>query len=515
MSAHMPAPVDPDSPEHWSVSGSGLRILLVEDQPDDAELVLQELHQAGWTAELRRVDSAAGMAIALKQGPYDVVLSNYTLPGFSGAEALGLLRSHAPDVPFILVSGRIGEEEAVSLMKAGADDYVMKDRISLLVPALERSLKDARYRLESRLAQLALRESEARFKTIVSNVPGMVFELVLSDGGDASFVYASDGCQAVLGVPAQRLQQNAACFFNLILPEDLDSFRGSMRISAQRCTSWNWEGRIQPAGFNDIKWVNLRASVRKQDGGHVWEGVISNITQSKVSALELQRTHEQLIELTEHAENVKEEERTRIAREIHDELGGTLTAVKIALVQLEKKLPAGAERALEHARSTAELVDSAMNATRRIATELRPGILDLGIVAAIEWQAAEFEKRMEIPCQVACADREIKLAGETSTALFRIFQEALTNIAKHAGASQVEVELEASDSDVRLLVHDNGRGMAGAQPGKRAGFGILGMKERANNLGGEASVKRSRGGTTVTVRLPRSLRAKYAKSRKQ
>jgi signal transduction histidine kinase len=507
MPAHSASPAVENAP------AAKLHILLVEDVPDDAELIREELLEAGLSPVVHRVETAAQLTEALAQGQYDLVFSDYNLPGFGAAEALKLVRAHSPDLPFILVSGRIGEEEAVALMKAGADDYVMKDRLTLLVPALQRSLKDAHNRLQSRAATLALRESEARFKSIVSNVPGMVFKLVLSDGGRYSFIYVSDGCQALLGVPAQRLVDDPEAFLTLVVPEDLPSFTDSMQVSALDCTSWNWEGRILPTYSAQVKWVNLRASPRAQEHGRLWDGVISNITQSKLSALELQRAHEQLIELSEHAERAKEEERARIAREIHDELGGTLTAIKIALLQLEKRLPAGSDLALKHARSTMVMVDAAIDATRRISTELRPGILDLGIVAAIEWQAAEFEKRMEIPCRVACAEREIPLAGETSIALFRIFQEALTNVAKHAGgASQVEVELESNDSDVRLLVHDDGRGTARAVPGKQRGFGILGMQERAHKLGGEASVRTGSGGTTVTVRLPR--RARAAKNKK-
>lgn len=484
-----------------------LRVLLIEDMPDDAELVRVELAQAGLAPEIRRVDTEVGMTDALAEQSFDVVLSDYNLPRFSAVDALQLLRAHSPDVPFILVSGRIGEEDAVALMKAGADDYVMKDRLPLLVPALERAFKDAHNRLQSRLAQVALRESEARFKSMVSNVPGMVFKLVLRDGGRYAFLYVSDGCQLVLGVSAQRLLEDPQCFLELLLPEDLDSFTQSMRASAQSYTSWNWEGRITPLGSDEIKWVNLRASPRAHEQGRVWDGVISNITQSRRAALELQHAHQQLVELSDHAENVKEQERARIAREIHDELGGTLTAIKIALLQLQKKLPPAAEGALQHARATEELVDAALDSTRRIATELRPGILDLGIIAAIEWQASEFEKRMEIPCHIACAEREIPLADEASIALFRIFQETLTNVAKHAGASQVEVELEANEDDIRLLVHDDGQGSGQAKPSGRRGFGILGMQERAHNLGGEASVTSSPGGTTVMVRLPRQTRS--------
>jgi signal transduction histidine kinase len=485
-----------------------LRILLVEDSLDDAELLKQALVLAGLAPTLHRVDSAAGLAEALAHRHWDMVISDYNLPGFSGTEALQLLRAHSTYVPFIVVSGGIGEEEAVALMKAGADDYVMKDRLARLVPAVERSLREAQNRLEARIAQLALRESEARFKAIVSNMPGMVFQLEIADDGSPSFTYVSDGCQALFDAPAQLLREDPVAIFDRVLPEDLPSFMESMQAAFRRRGNWNWEGRIRIAGSHEVKWVDLRSRSRlHEDSRMCWEGIISNITHNKIADLEIRRSREDLGRLSAHVEAVKEQERSRIAREIHDELGGTLTAIKIMLMRLGKGLAPGAKEALQRLRSTEALVDTTMEVTRRIATELRPGILDLGIVAAIEWQAAEFEKRMDISCQLTCAYKEIPLDNNISIALFRIFQEALTNIAKHAGATRVEVELDADADNVTLQVYDNGYGIASADLAKPQAFGILGMQERARNLGGEAGVRRTRSGTSVTLRVPRSAQA--------
>jgi len=252
--------------------------------------------------------------------------------------------------------------------------------------------------------------------------------------------------------------------------------------------------------------VDLRSRSRLLDDACIcWEGIISNITQNKTADIEIRRSRADLSRLSAHVETVKEQERSRIAREIHDELGGTLTAAKIMLLRLGNGLAPDAAEMIHRLHSTEALLDSAMEITRRIATELRPGILDLGIVAAIEWQAAEFEKRMDIACVVTCAYKEITLDSEVSITVFRTFQEALTNIAKHAGATRVEVELEARDNSVVLQVHDNGRGISEEHLGKTQAFGILGIRERARSLGGEAGVRRTRSGTAVTLRLPRTL----------
>jgi two-component system sensor histidine kinase UhpB len=483
-----------------------LKVLLVEDSPDDADLMVQELRQAGMNLAAHRTDSAAGMTEALTRQSWDLVISDYNLPGFSGTEALQLLRARPTYVPFIVVSGHIGEEEAVALMKSGADDYVMKNKLARLVPAVERSLREAHNRMQSRLAQLALRESEARFKAIVSNMPGMVFQLEYPEGGRPAFTYVSDGCLALFGTPAKVVQQDSAAFLDRILPEDMERFMQSLQSAVQQRANWSWEGRIRVGPSDEVKWVDLRSRSRLHDDGSVcWEGIISNITQNKMVDLEIRRSREGLARLSAHVESIKERERARIAREIHDELGGTLTAIKIMLMRLGKSIAPDAAEALRRLHSTEALLDNAMEVTRRISTELRPGILDLGIVAAIEWMAAEFEKRMDTRCQLTCAHKEIPLSDETSIALFRAFQEALTNITKHSDASRVEVELEADDDDVRLLVHDNGRGIGSDDLAKPQAFGILGMQERARSLGGDASVRRTRTGTVVALRLPRSL----------
>ena len=479
-----------------------LNILLVEDSIDDAELLEQTLLQAGLKFRLQRVDTAADLSAALAQRNWDIVLSDYNLPGFSGTEALQILRAYSDYRPFIVVSGRIGEEEAVGLMKSGADDYVMKDNLARLVPAVERSLREAQNRLEARQAQLALHESEARFKAIVSNMPGMVFRLELDAEDEPRFAYVSDGCLTLLEQPAQNLRQDARVFFDSVLPEDRPAMLASMRDAFERRGNWNWEGRVRIAFSDEIKWVDLRSRSRLYESGMCWEGIVSNITQTKIADLQIRHAHEDLGRLSAHVETIKEQERSRIAREIHDDLGGTLTAIKIMLLRLGQGLRAGDAEAQHRLRSTESLVDSAMDITRRIATQLRPAILDLGIVAAIDWQAAEFEKRMDMRCELICADQDIALDAKTSIAVFRIFQEALTNIVKHAGATQVEVELEHVDDSIVLQVHDNGRGFRPEDLEKPHSFGILGMQERARSLGGELSIRRTRSGTALKLRLP-------------
>jgi PAS domain S-box-containing protein len=352
----------------------------------------------------------------------------------------------------------------------------------------------------------ALRQSESRYHAIVSNTPGLVFQMLLREDGSLSFPYLSEGCHALLGLAPEQLQAQPELFLQLILPEDRDSYRQSMASSAAENRSWNWEGRIWIEQWNDVKWINLRCTPRALIGKDVqWEGIMTNITQSKLEEAEIKRSREQLAELSAHVDKVKEQERTRISREIHDDLGGNLTAIKMALAMVAKRLPPKDSGTSEKVAYVDSLIDRTIESIHRIAGDLRPGILDFGIVAAIEWQAREFEKQAGIPCYVSSNKKEIELHPDQATALFRIFQEALTNISKHAGATCVEVKLSRTNRNIRLEVADNGKGIAENDKGKPQSFGIRGMIERAGALGGDLGLTdRPGGGCVVSIRIPLS-----------
>lgn len=357
-----------------------------------------------------------------------------------------------------------------------------------------------------RASATALRASEARFRAIVSNTPGLVYQFMQKLDGSVSFPYLSEGCHALLGITAERLRADSTLFLELILPEDRPSYLQSMAESSKDMKAWNWEGRIWVEKWKDIKWINLRSTPRLLPGeGVQWEGIMTNITQSKLEEEEIKRSRAQLAELSAHVETAKEKERTRIAREIHDDLGGNLTAIKMALALMKKRLPPDDSALAERADYVDALVDRTIEAVHRITVDLRPTILDFGIVAAIDWQAREFEKQFAIPCHFSSNKKEIDLHSDQATALFRIFQEALTNIGKHANASRVNVRLARDNGSVRLEIVDNGRGIETGDRLKPKSFGIRGMVERAGALGGELIVSPAKdGGTEVALKIPLS-----------
>ena len=350
----------------------------------------------------------------------------------------------------------------------------------------------------------ALASYQARFNAIVGHTPGLVYQFVLGADGAVSFPYLSEGCAALLGVTAAALQTKPALFLRLILPEDRKGYADSMHASATALSSWNWEGRIWVDAWKDVKWINLRSSPRPlPDGAGVqWEGIMTNITASKAAQLEVTNSRARLAELTAHIEEVKEQERTRIAREIHDDLGGNLTAIKMALAMLSKRLPPDQPQLADKAAYVDSLVDRTIEAVHRISLDLRPSMLDFGIVAALEWQVKEFEKHIGVACSFTASEKDIELAPDHASALFRIFQEALTNIAKHAHATRVTVSLQRLRHHICLKISDNGGGIAAVDRIKPGSFGLRGMSERALALGGTMALSRARGGgTIVTIKI--------------
>ncbi len=230
--------------------------------------------------------------------------------------------------------------------------------------------------------------------------------------------------------------------------------------------------------------------------------IASDLSETKRAEQELRASTEQLRNLTAHLQSVREEERTKISREVHDELGQSLTAVKMDLAWLAGRLPRSNGPMLKRIGSTRQLADSMIQSIRRISTELRPAVLDLGLAAAVEWQVQDFQARSGIQCKVRLLTREV-LASNASTAMFRIFQETLTNVARHAKATRAEVVLQKQRDRLVLLIRDNGRGFDEENPSVSKSLGLLGMRERAAILGGQVNISSTPGkGTTVTAWIP-------------
>jgi len=294
-------------------------------------------------------------------------------------------------------------------------------------------------------------------------------------------VQIGDLCSAVLGSE----EACTAC----TVPDDWDSQQSGMRLSSH-------------IGERDYEVV--AAPLRDPNGQHTLIAVFRDITERLLFEEELRQSQEQMRELAAHVELVREEERTGIARELHDELGQLLTALKMDITWLSTHAGTQERKAIStKLDGMGALADTTMHAVQRISSELRPGLLDdLGLVAALEWLARDFRERSGILC-VLDVDENLELSGHLATALFRICQESLTNAARHSGATLVTVTLLADEGGIVLSVRDNGKGVTADESTHPHAFGLIGMKERARALGGELEIVGSPGdGTSVELTLP-------------
>ncbi|HVQ28367.1 MAG TPA: PAS domain-containing protein [Vicinamibacteria bacterium] len=359
---------------------------------------------------------------------------------------------------------------------------------------------------ERRQQEDARREVESHLRQLVESVQAILWR---ADVAVPKFTFVSREAQALLGYPVERWLQEPAFWIDHVHPDDRE-WVSSFRARAMRETrDHELEYRMIGAA-GDVVWLRDVVRVVTQESGTTeFVGVMIDITESRKASDELRRSREQLQDLSAHIEWVREQERAAISREIHDELGQALTALKMDLGWLGRRLtsdptPPPRARLLERIATMSQIVDGTIQRVRRISSELRPGLLDdLGLTAAIEWQAREFESRAGVRCEFRSEVSEDWLDRELATAMFRILQETLTNVARHANASRVEVELTQHADRLMLAVRDDGDGIPAEGPGRAHSMGLMGMKERARRLGGLLTVSGRPGrGTEVVVAVP-------------
>ncbi len=455
--------------------------------------------------ECHHVSSLAGLRSALQRQPWDAALY-MPCPVMSLNASLKIIDELDLDLPVIALATPDDAKMIQRAMKLGARDVVEMDRLDRLLPTLEREIELAAQRADHKAALDMLKESEDRFRAIASNLPGMLFQLRRDPQGEFRFYYVSEGCHKLFGHKQHELMASARRLFDSFDVDERRRLDEALRHSGDHVSLLNWEGRTR--GRSRPKWINLRSTPQRlADGSIEWQGIATNITHSKDIEAELRGSRQQLAELSSHLEAVKEEERERIARDIHDELGSILVRLKIEAALLAGKLPDGSDALRDKAHSIEELLDQAMGTASRVARELRPGILkEFGLSAAIECQAEDFSQRSGITCRINCEDDTLEPDGETSLALFRIAQEALTNIAKHAHASLVVMRLRRERGNILLDIRDNGRGISAADMQKPKSFGLRGIRERILSLGGEFSIEPAeQGGTHIALKVPEHL----------
>jgi two-component system sensor histidine kinase UhpB len=458
-----------------------LRVLFVEDVEEDAELIARELKRGGFAPDWRRVDSEAMMQSALATDKWDIIISDYSIPGFGGIAALELLKRSGEPVPFIIVSGAIGEETAVEAMKAGAQDYFLKGHITRLPVAVERELREATARRKQRAGGIALRDMQARFHAFMSNAPMPAW---IKDN-ELRYVYAN---------PAQ------ANFFNLTLDEiigrddfDLTSsgaarnaqFNDRRALQLKRPTGTQetvMNGRNQPQ-ILDI----VRFPLNGIGDQTMVAGLAVDVTERVNSQHKLETAIQKLQLLSSRVIEVQEEERGRLARGLHDDVGQSLTALKINL-EMTAKVHPGVELG-----PAIEIVASILSQVRTLSLDLRPPQLDnLGLVPAIRWYVEK--QTASVGMELVFEGQELaeRAHPDIENTCFRIVQEAVTNMLRHAHASRLTVRIAASNDNIVLSLRDDGRGFDIEKARESAimgqSSGLLNMEERALLVGGHLDI---------------------------
>jgi two-component system, NarL family, sensor histidine kinase UhpB len=359
-----------------------------------------------------------------------------------------------------------------------------------------------------RLAEEARRLSQQRFETVALAATDAIWDLNL----ETKVIWWSDGMHKLFGYAPGEVSSRLDWWVDRLHPEDRDRVLESIRkLGEQGGHKWKGHYRFRRKDGSYASVVD-RGFIMADASGKPTRvvGGISDVTEQQRAEQALANSRRQLRGLSARLQSVREDERARVAREIHDELGQVLTALKINLDWLERKLgmrdnDPSLNPLLDRVVESAEIAESAIGTVQRIAAELRPSTLDnLGLTSALEQEAGRFQQRTGISCKVSLPKDGHDLPKDVATAVFRIFQEALTNVARHAQATEVRAQLQAEAAQIMLKVEDNGRGIAPEALGDTKSLGLAGMRERAAVLGGDVVIERiPAGGTRVTLCLPR------------
>jgi PAS domain S-box-containing protein len=354
---------------------------------------------------------------------------------------------------------------------------------------------------EQKIAEEQIRQSEAHLAEAQRVAKMGSWDLDLK----TDKISWSEEIYHVFGIDKHTFGETQSSFLHLVNEEDRELVRQANRHTVQTGEPFTIEFHITtPKG--ERRAIQEHGYGQTDEHGKVVRlvGTAQDITERKKAEESLQRSYEEIRRLNEHLQKIREEERTSIAREIHDELGQYLTVLKMDVGILNKKLPDAEDIVQRKLQGLSENIDKVVHSVRRIASELRPTILDeLGLAAAIAWHLEEFEKHSGIKTHFVEPEEEPDLPEAVKTNLFRIVQESLTNVARHSKATDVKIDLLPSDGHLILTIMDNGIGLAPDVISQKKTMGILGMKERTAIIGGKYDIQSTPGkGTQISVRVP-------------
>lgn len=479
-----------------SPSNKDIQILVVEDNLGDYVLISDFLNEGFENPHIQQATTYAQTYDIVKNSSieFDVILLDLSLPDEQGVPLITKIMTLCENIPVIILTGNNNLKFALKALNLGVTDYLIKNDISAV--ALFKSIV---FSIERKEIGQQLHKSKEEYQDLYSLSPLPIF---IYDVDTLKFLDVNKATELHYGYTKREFL--AMTLLDIRPMKDIEILTNAIESLKKEHKKYTNRTAQHKKKNGELMQVQIHGFTIEYQNKLAETIIINDITKQKKYEDEILEVNIKLRNLTAHLQRVREEERITISREIHDELGQQLTGIKLDVSWLKNKLETIYPEANDRTSRLIESINKTINDVRKISTNLRPGVLDdLGLEAAIEWKSTQFEDQTGIKCTLAINCDIVDYGEEINTAIYRIFQEALTNIARHSNATEVKIILETKDNKLIFEVIDNGRGISEVEKKNTISLGLTGMKERAIMLKGDFFIENLNGsGTKLKVLVP-------------